>query len=84
MKTTTLTKFAAELGQTDAAKALGVTQGSLSKALRVGRHVYVICHESGTCEAVELRPFPTQGRTNECASIDQWLAALCQLSSQAA
>ncbi|MDH1234452.1 Cro/CI family transcriptional regulator [Stutzerimonas stutzeri] len=65
-------------------QALGVTQGSLSKALRVGRHVFVIRHESGTYEAMELRAFPAQGRAKQGASIDQWLEALCPREHQAA
>jgi hypothetical protein len=84
MQSIPLTKFADQLGQAKAAQALGVTQGSLSKALRVGRHVYVIRHESGTYEAMELRAFPAQGRAKKGASIDQWLEALCPREHQAA
>lgn len=84
MQSIPLTKFADELGQAKAAQALGVTQGSLSKALRVGRHVFVIRHESGSCEAIELRSFPAQGRSKQGASIETWLEALCPSSNQAA
>ncbi|HAQ86546.1 MAG TPA: hypothetical protein DCR78_08900 [Pseudomonas sp.] len=84
MQSISLAKFTAELGQAKAAQALGVTQGSLSKALRVGRHVFVIRHESGDCEAMELRAFPAQGRAKQGASIDEWLEALCPLPHQAA
>lgn len=55
-----ISEFVAELGQTGAAKALGLTQGSLNKALRLGREIYVTRHKDGTYEAQELRPFPSQ------------------------
>lgn len=84
MQSMPLAKFADELGQTKAAQALGVTQGSLSKTLRVGRHVFVIRLESGEYEAVELRPFPTQGQPGQSTSIDDWLKALCPRRKKAA
>jgi len=55
-----LKEFAAEKGQTKAAALLGLTQGALNKALRVGRDIYVTCHEDGTYSAEEIKPFPTQ------------------------
>ena len=55
-----LSDFAAEHGQIKAAEALGITQGALSKALRVGREIYVTAKPDGTYEAHELRPFPSQ------------------------
>ncbi|MGF6595172.1 Cro/CI family transcriptional regulator [Pseudomonas sp. 2835] len=55
-------EFAAKHGQTEAAVLLGMTQGALSKAIRVGRDVYVTEHEDGTCTAEEVRPFPSQHR----------------------
>lgn len=55
-----LSDFAASYGQVKAAEALGITQGALSKALRVGREIYVTINEDGTCKAQELRPFPSQ------------------------
>jgi hypothetical protein len=55
-----LSEFAELRGQTEAARLLGLTQGALSKALRVGREIYVVCHEDGSCEAHELKPFPSQ------------------------
>ncbi len=54
--------YAAEHGQIKAAKALGITQGALSKALRAGREIIVTVHPDGSCEAHELRPFPSQHR----------------------
>lgn len=55
-------EFVAEHGQTEAAVLLGMTQGALSKAIRVGRDVYVTKHEDGTYTAEEVRPFPSQHR----------------------
>ncbi|SUD78182.1 Cro/CI family transcriptional regulator [Pseudomonas putida] len=54
----TLKDFAFKLGQTKAAALLGMTQGSLNKALRTGRHVYVSESPDGTYSAEEIRPFP--------------------------
>lgn len=54
-----LSDFAAKHGQVKAAEALGITQGALSKALRVGREIYVTRKPDGTYEAQELRPFPS-------------------------
>lgn len=56
----TLSEFAKQQGQEKAATILGVTQGGLSKALRVERDIYVICREDGSFEAKELRSFPSQ------------------------
>lgn len=53
-------EFANQLGQTEAAILLGMTQGGLSKAIRVGRDVYVTKQEDGTYTAEEVRPFPSQ------------------------
>jgi hypothetical protein len=62
MSRTTLHEFAQEHGQTKAATLLGLTQGSLNKALRVGRDVYVTRHCDGSFSAEELRPFPSQAK----------------------
>ncbi|AZE53648.1 hypothetical protein C4K03_1477 [Pseudomonas synxantha] len=53
-------EFANQLGQTEAAVLLGMTQGGLSKAIRVGRDVYVTKQDDGTYTAEEVRPFPSQ------------------------
>ncbi|SFB60223.1 Cro/CI family transcriptional regulator [Azotobacter beijerinckii] len=55
-----ISEFVAELGQAGSAKALGLTQGGLNKALRLGREIYVTRKPDGTYEAHELRPFPSQ------------------------
>ncbi|WP_313087203.1 Cro/CI family transcriptional regulator [Stutzerimonas nitrititolerans] len=60
MRRIPLKEFAEAKGQTEAAKSLGLTQGALNKALRVGREIYVIEHADGTHTAEELRPFPSQ------------------------
>ncbi len=60
MRRITLDEFAAEKGQARAAALLGLRQGSLSKALRTGREIYVIECEDGTYSANEVKPFPAQ------------------------
>lgn len=55
-------EFVADHGQAEAAALLGMTQGALSKAIRVGRDVYVTEHADGTYTAEETRPFPSQHR----------------------
>jgi hypothetical protein len=62
-----LCQFAEKNGQTKTAILLGMTQGALNKALRVGRDVYVIAHENGTYTAEELRPFPVQSAKRTAA-----------------
>lgn len=56
----TLNEFAAEKGQTKAAALLGLTQGALNKALRVGRDIYVTENADGSFSAKEIKPFPAQ------------------------
>jgi predicted transcriptional regulator len=68
MNRTSLSTFAEKHGQTEAAKLLGLTQGALSKALRVGRDVYVIAHKDGSYSAEELRPFPSQATPKKSAA----------------
>lgn len=46
--------------QDAAAKDLGVRQAAISKALRVGRAIFVTRHADGSCSAVEEKPFPSQ------------------------
>ncbi|OOV95812.1 hypothetical protein MF6394_22620 [Pseudomonas sp. MF6394] len=60
MRRIPLTEFAKEHGHTKAAQMLGCTQGALSKAIRVGRDVFVTVEEDGTLSALEQRPFPSQ------------------------
>lgn len=60
MRRIPLHEFATEKGQVQAATLLGMSQGALSKALRVGRAVFVTEHADGTFSAEESRPFPSQ------------------------
>lgn len=60
MRRIPLTDFAKKYGHTKAAQMLGCTQGALSKAIRVGRDVFVTLNEDGTHSAQEQRPFPSQ------------------------
>jgi len=53
-----LSGFVKEHGQEKAAQLLGVTQGAISKALKVGRDIHVTDHGDGTFSAQELKPFP--------------------------
>ncbi|RQE92350.1 hypothetical protein IPC288_32000 [Pseudomonas aeruginosa] len=49
----------APTGQTKAAALLGLTQGALNKALRVGRDIYVTENADGTYSAEEVKAFPS-------------------------
>ncbi|RDL24145.1 Cro/CI family transcriptional regulator [Pseudomonas jessenii] len=49
------------------AKRLGMTQGSLSKAIREGRVIFVTETAAGELLAVEEKPFPGQRRDVEAA-----------------
>ena len=55
-----LKDFAKGHGQPLAASLLGMTQGALSKAIRIGRTVYVTQQDDGSFAAVELRLFPAR------------------------
>lgn len=57
-----LAEFCEAHGQTAAAKKLNITQGALSKALRIGRKVDVIENDDGTFSAEEVKPFPSQSQ----------------------
>lgn len=60
MSRITLKEFAVEKGQTKAASLLGMSQGALNKALRVGRDIFVTERADGSFVAEEVRPFPSQ------------------------
>lgn len=53
-----LSDYAKEKGQVNTAKALGVTQGAISRALITGRNIFVFSKE-GKLYAEEVRPFPS-------------------------
>lgn len=52
-------------GQQNTATKLGLTQGAISKMLRVGRNVFVIEQVDGSIEAIEERPVGRISRSNE-------------------
>ncbi|VVN58375.1 hypothetical protein PS684_03153 [Pseudomonas fluorescens] len=58
MKRINLKDFAKDRGQPEAASLLGMTQGALSKAIRMGRDVLVIEQGDGIFTAIEIRSFP--------------------------
>lgn len=55
-----LSDFVKENGQANAAEAIGVHQTAISKAVRVGRKIFVTRLPDGKVTAEESRPFPTQ------------------------
>ena len=55
-----LKDFAKERGQPEAALLLGVTQGALSKAIRIGRNIVVTQEMDGSFTAEERRAFPAR------------------------
>ncbi|AGZ36558.1 MAG: Cro/CI family transcriptional regulator [Pseudomonas sp.] len=55
-----LKDFAKGHGQPHAASLLGMTQGALSKAIRIGRTVYVTQQPDGSFAAIEVRSFPAR------------------------
>ena len=68
MRRIPLTDFIREKkGQVAAAEVLGMSQGALSKALRLGRSVFITEHDDGSVTAEEVRPFPSQQSKTEAA-----------------
>ena len=59
MKRVNLADYVDAHGQAKTAEAIGVTQGAISKALRVGRNIFINLHPDGKIEAEERRPFPS-------------------------
>ena len=53
-----LREYVKEHGQDKTAKAIGVTQGAISKALREGRNILLSQTENGI-KAIEIKPFPS-------------------------
>lgn len=60
MSRITLKQFSVDKGQTRAAALLGMSQGALNKALRVGRDIFVTEVGNDSFVAEEVRPFPSQ------------------------
>ncbi|WP_271105833.1 Cro/CI family transcriptional regulator [Pseudomonas tohonis] len=67
MKAIPIRDFVQEKGQQVAASMLGMSQGALSKALKLGRKVFVTRHDDGSYSAEEVRPFPSQ-QARKCAA----------------
>ncbi|EHK2735211.1 hypothetical protein J9K13_002739 [Salmonella enterica] len=58
MEKISLADFVNEIGQQKAAFMLGVHQTAISKALRVGREIFIRRLPNGEVKAEEIRPFP--------------------------
>ena len=54
-----LAEYVDEVGQVKAADAIGVHQTAISKAIRVGRQIFINKLPTGEVKAVEYREFPT-------------------------
>ncbi|EAM6080653.1 Cro/Cl family transcriptional regulator [Salmonella enterica] len=67
MQKETLADYALKHGQLKTAQVLGVRQSAISKALRVGRKIYVKTLDDGSVEAEEIRPFPALAINNKAA-----------------
>ncbi|EBW8392047.1 Cro/Cl family transcriptional regulator [Salmonella enterica subsp. enterica serovar Florida] len=67
MQKETLADYALKHGQSKTAQLLGVRQSAISKALRVGRNIYVKTFDDGSVEAEEIRPFPALVTSNKAA-----------------
>ncbi|MBG2877637.1 hypothetical protein I4902_18665 [Proteus alimentorum] len=52
-----LRDYVKEYGQDKTAKAIRVTQGAISKALRDGRNI-ILSHTENGIKAIEIKPFP--------------------------
>lgn len=52
-----LKDYVKQHGQDKTAKAIGVTQGAISKAIREGRNILLTNTNNGI-EAIEIKPFP--------------------------
>lgn len=67
MKETSLDKFVADKGQSEAARLLRVTPPAIHKAISTKRDIRVLELADGTFRASELRPFPSQPNRNQAA-----------------
>lgn len=59
-----LIDYVKRIGQTKAAKDLGVYQSAIFKAISAGRDITVIINSDGSVRAEELKPFPSQKRNH--------------------
>ncbi|KGA99900.1 regulatory protein cro [Enterobacteriaceae bacterium ATCC 29904] len=53
-----LAEYVGEVGQAKAADAIGIHQTAISKAIRVGRQIFISRLPGGKIQAEEIRPFP--------------------------
>ncbi|MGL4725741.1 MAG: Cro/CI family transcriptional regulator [Scandinavium sp.] len=53
-----LAKYVEEVGQVKAARAIGVHQTAISKAIREGRQIFINKLPTGEVRAFEYRQFP--------------------------
>ncbi|MGU3523068.1 Cro/CI family transcriptional regulator [Enterobacteriaceae bacterium C23F] len=60
-----LAQYVREVGQIKAASALGVHQTAISKAIRVGRQIFIDKLPTGEVKAIEYRPFPYRTKQND-------------------
>lgn len=60
MNRISLKDYVAEVGQQKAAEHLGVSQGAISKAIRVGREIFIEVAGKHPIRAEEVKPFPSQ------------------------
>jgi hypothetical protein len=60
MNATSLDKFVADKGQSEAARLLRVTAPAIHKALSAKRDIQVLELPDGSFQAKEQRPFPSQ------------------------
>ena len=63
MKQVTLNELVADRNQSEVARLLGVSSPAITKAIKSGRTILVTEHDDGTLEAKELRPFPSNKKT---------------------
>lgn len=59
MKKVTLADYVKENGQAKVADIIGVHQTAISKAVRVGRKIFITTLPDGKVVAEEHRPFPS-------------------------
>lgn len=62
MNETSLDRFVADKGQSEAARLLRVTAPAIHKALSAKRDIRVIELPDGSFQAQEQRPFPSQNQ----------------------
>ncbi|PBP42878.1 Cro/Cl family transcriptional regulator [Pseudomonas syringae] len=69
MNETSLDKFVAEKGQSEAARLLRVTAPAIHKALGAKRNIRVLKLPDGSYQAQEQRPFPSHSSATQDSSM---------------